>query len=47
MPIRLWHDGYPQSCCLERPAYDGCTEGRMVDVGITGKQDDIKFIPSS
>ena len=47
MPIGLWHDGYLVPTGLDDAAYDGCSECRMVYVGIPREEDDVKLIPSS
>ena len=46
VPVWLWHDGHTIACCLQRASDDSSAKGRMVDVGIGTKQDDVEFRPS-
>ena len=47
VPIRLRHDGHAIACCLECAPDDSCSEGRVVDISISGEQNDVELIPSS
>ena len=47
VPVGLRHDGYAESLRLERASDDGSTEGRMINVGIARKQNDVYVVPSA
>ena len=47
MPVGLWNDGYTVAVCLQDSSEDSSPEGWVVYVGITRKEDDVQFIPSS
>ena len=47
VPVRLRHYRYAITCCFEHPTQYSCTERRMVDIRITGEEDDVHFIPAA
>ena len=47
MPVGLWNDGYTIAVRFQDSSEDSCSEGWVVYVGVTRKEDDVQFIPSS
>ena len=47
VPVRLRYDANPIAFCFEQAADDSRAEGRMVHVGIAGKNNDVGCVPSA
>ena len=47
VPVGLWYECYAESCCFEHTADDGGAGLGMVDIGVTGKEYDVEFVPAA
>lgn len=47
MPVGLWNDGNLKAFRLKHTSYHRGTEGRVVDIRVAGKENDIQLIPST
>ena len=46
MPVRLGDDADAKTLRLQQPPNDGHAEGGMIDIGVTGDEDDVAGIPA-
>ncbi len=47
VPVRLWHNGHLISGSLKGTTYDGGTKGRVVHIGVAGKEYHIERVPTT
>ena len=47
VPVRLWHDGHLIASSLKGTTYYGGTKGRVVHVGVAGKEYHIERVPTT
>ena len=47
MPVGLGHNGHTIALCLQHTSDDCRSERRVVYISVSGKEDDIQFVPSA